>query len=379
MTLRLRMPISDDLSPRNFITKISKYEKIVNIPNSMSVLHDLLPLMIAMAEKNKTGIYNFTNPGVISHNQVMDLYAKYIDPNKKYVNFTLEEQDKILKAARSNNELCTKKLEAAAKECNVPLPHILDSIHGVFKRMAVNLKIPSAMAAGGKPEPVFLLMGHRGWVGGMITKLLRDQGKMVYMSKVRMEDREALCEELDRYKPTHVLNCAGVTGRPNVDWCEDNMEKTIRCNVIGTLNLCDACYLRKIHVTNLATGCIFHYDDAKPFPDWDEQKQNWVGGGKFTEDDAPNFTGSWYSKTKGYVDEILKKAYANVLTLRLRMPISDDLSPRNFITKISKYERIVNIPNSMSVLHDLLPLMIAMAEAEKTGIYNFTNPGVISP
>merc|ERR1712173_177156 len=111
-----------------------------NIPNSMSVLHDLLPLMIAMAEHQKTGIYNFTNPGVISHNQVMDLYKKYIDPKKTYVNFTIEEQDKILKAARSNNELDTTKLEAAAKEVGVPLPHILDSIHGVFKRMSVNLK-----------------------------------------------------------------------------------------------------------------------------------------------------------------------------------------------------------------------------------------------
>ncbi len=31
------MPISDDLAPRNFITKISKYAKVVNVPNSMTV------------------------------------------------------------------------------------------------------------------------------------------------------------------------------------------------------------------------------------------------------------------------------------------------------------------------------------------------------
>ena len=48
LILRVRMPISDDLSPRNFITKISKYEKVVNIPNSMSVLYDLLPISIEM-------------------------------------------------------------------------------------------------------------------------------------------------------------------------------------------------------------------------------------------------------------------------------------------------------------------------------------------
>merc|ERR1719150_1946475 len=193
-----------------------------------------------------------------------------------------------------------------------------------------------------------------------------------------MENREALERELDIVQPTHILNCAGVTGRPNVDWCEDNKERTVRANVVGCLTLCDVANQRGIHVSNLATGCIFHYDKTRPMHTWDAKTKSWVGGGKFTEEDAPNFLGSWYSRTKGYVDEILKSAYPNVMTLRLRMPISDDLSPRNFITKISKYARIVNIPNSMSVLHDLLPLMIAMAEAEKTGIYNFTNPGVIS-
>ena len=30
--------------------------------------------------------------------------------------------------------------------------------------------------------------------------------------------------ELERVKPTQVLNCAGFTGRPNFDWCGDNKE-----------------------------------------------------------------------------------------------------------------------------------------------------------
>jgi len=376
LNLRLRMPISDDLSSRNFITKISKYARVVNIPNSMSVLHDLLPLMIAMGRARKTGIYNFTNPGVISHNQVLDLYQKYIDKSFTYQNFTLEEQDKILKAARSNNELSTAKLEKAADELGVPLPHILDSIVQVFKRMAVNLGVPGAEPV--ETQPSFLLIGARGWIGGMVKKLLREKGEKVACSKVRMENRQMLCAELDKVRPTHVLCCAGVTGRPNVDWCEDNKEATIRCNVVGLLTLADVCNQRNIHCANLATGCIFHYDRDRPMHDWDSATQTWINGGKFSEESLPNFTGSWYSQTKGYVDQILKDSFPNVLTLRLRMPISDDLSPRSFITKISKYAKVVNIPNSMSVLHDLLPLYIAMAKANKTGIYNFTNPGVIS-
>ena len=163
------------------------------------------------------------------------------------------------------------------------------------------------------------------------------------------------------------MNCAGQTGRPNVDWCEDNKEATIRSNVIGTLNLADVCWLHGVHLTNFATGCIYVYD---------EQHQMSSGNG-FLETDPANFDGSFYSKTKAMVEPIIS-VYSNVLTLRLRMPVSDDLSPRNFVTKISKYEHVVNIPNSNSILHDLLPASLLMAEKGVTGVYNVTKPGAIS-
>jgi hypothetical protein len=105
-----------------WLAQISKYQKVVNIPNSMTVLYDMLPIAITMTRRKLTGTYNFTNPGVISHNEILDLYreviersavqrahaffaVQYIDPAFKYVNFTEEEQNKILKAERSNNEL----------------------------------------------------------------------------------------------------------------------------------------------------------------------------------------------------------------------------------------------------------------------------------
>lgn len=91
-----------------------------------------------------------------------------------------------------------------------------------------------------------------------------------------------------QYKPTHVLNAAGLTGRPNVDWCETHKLETIRANVIGCLNLADVCNTHNIHMTYYGTGCIFHYDEDFP-----------VDSGKgFKESDKPNFTGSYYSHTK---------------------------------------------------------------------------------
>ena len=176
--------------------------------------------------------------------------------------------------------------------------------------------------------------------------------------------------EIDAVKPTRVLNAAGVTGRPNVDWCEFNKQTVIRTNIIGCLNLADLCWQRQLHCTLYATGCIFEYDDAHP-----------LGGGvstAFTEEDRANFTGSYYSLTKGFCEEMLRAYLDHLTVLRVRMPISDDLSPRNFITKISKYEKVVNIPNSMTVLHDLLPASLALSKRKLSGIYNFCNPGAIS-
>lgn len=137
-TLRVRMPISDDLSSRNFITKIVKYDRVVNVPNSMTVLTELLPVSLVMAERSLVGIYNFCNPGAISHNEVLDLYKKYVDPDYTYTNFTLEEQEKILKAGRSNNTLDHTKLMEACEGLEINEIHV--AMEKVFQRMRINLE-----------------------------------------------------------------------------------------------------------------------------------------------------------------------------------------------------------------------------------------------
>nr|XP_027063810.1 trifunctional UDP-glucose 4,6-dehydratase/UDP-4-keto-6-deoxy-D-glucose 3,5-epimerase/UDP-4-keto-L-rhamnose-reductase RHM1-like [Coffea arabica] len=214
----------------------------------------------------------------------------------------------------------------------------------------------------------FLIYGRTGWIGGLLGKICDKQGIAYNYGKGRLQDRVQLLADIQNVKPTHVLNAAGVTGRPNVDWCESHKPETISTNVVGTLTLADVCREHGLLMMNFATGCIFEYDAGHP-----------LGSGTgFKEEDKPNFTGSFYSKTKAMVEELLKE-YDNVCTLRVRMPISSDLNnPRNFITKIAKYDKVVNIPNSMTVLDELLPISIEMAKRNCKGIWNFTNPGVIS-
>ncbi len=208
--------------------------------------------------------------------------------------------------------------------------------------------------------------GETGWIGEKLVKLLQKKNYTVVCAKSRLENRTAIESEIEKTQPDCIINAAGVTGRPNVDWCEDHKQQTISANLTGALNLFDIAYQHDIHVINMGTGCIYEYDIAHPM-------NSDIG---FTEEDAPNFQGSFYSFTKAMLNNLVF-CYPNVLNLRLRMPISDDLHPRSFITKITKYKKVVNIPNSMTILSDLLPLIVQMAERKLTGNYNFVNPGVI--
>ena len=112
LNVRIRMPITNDItSNRNFINKIINYKKICSMNNSMSVLPDLLPLMIDMIIKKEIGTINLTNPDYISHNEILELYKEIINPDFKWENMTIEEQNKILLSERSNNILNTEKLK----------------------------------------------------------------------------------------------------------------------------------------------------------------------------------------------------------------------------------------------------------------------------
>lgn len=214
----------------------------------------------------------------------------------------------------------------------------------------------------------FLIYGKTGWIGGLLGQICEKQGIPYQYGRGRLENIEQLHLDIISVNPSHVFNAAGITGRPNVDWCESHKLETIRSNVVGTLNLAGVCKDHGLLLVNFASGCIFDYNAAHP-------EGSGIG---YKEEDKPNYTGSFFSKTKATVEEFLRD-YDNVCNLRLRMPISSDLNnSRNFIYKIAHYEKVVNIPNSMTVLDELLPLSIEMAKRNCRGIWNFTNPGVIT-
>ena len=222
-----------------------------------------------------------------------------------------------------------------------------------------------------------LLYGKDGWIGQKVYDLLIKDDHEVIIGSCRAENVKGLEDEISAFKPTNIISTIGRThgiiGDKNyttIDYLEQKgkVRDNVRDNLYSPVMIALVAQKYNIHYAYLGTGCIFSYDEEHPFG----EEEN-----GFKEDSVPNFFGSSYSIVKGYTDRLMKM-FDNVLNVRIRMPITDEIHPRNFITKITLYDKICSVPNSMTVLPELLPLMIDMCKNHVTGTVNLTNPGLIT-
>ncbi len=208
-----------------------------------------------------------------------------------------------------------------------------------------------------------LLFGSTGYLGQQFLTLYPD----ALTPRIDIADRTAVAALLEAEKPDIVINCAGKTGRPNVDWCETHREETLRANVTGSLILLEECMPRNIYLVHMSSGCIYA---SHPL-------STGSGDKGFVEEDPPNFFGSFYSRTKAWSDQIMRDF--PVLNLRLRMPFDGSRSERNLIMKLVKYEKVLDEENSLTYLPDFLTAAKILIGKRKTGTYNIVNEGSISP
>ncbi len=220
---------------------------------------------------------------------------------------------------------------------------------------------------------LWLLYGSYGWIGNQLSDLLISMGETIIRGQSRLNNYNETMEEINKIGPDRIICTIGRTSgpnHPNIDYLElpGKLIENLRDNLHGPINLAIICQILKIHMTYLGTGCIYEYDSNHPMDNF--------GIKGFTETDIPNFNGSQYSVVKGVTDQLIRQY--PILNARIRMPISSDVNPRNFITKITQYKKVISIPNSMTVLDELLPKLIYMAKSGYIGNFNLTNPGVIS-
>lgn len=181
------------------------------------------------------------------------------------------------------------------------------------------------------------------------------------LSTADITDAAAIRSEIARVRPRAVVNAAGKTGKPNVDWCESHPLETYRSNVIGALTLAGVCQAETVHLVHLASGCIFYGDSPTP--------------GGWREDDFAN-PSAVYSRSK-YAADLVLSTLPDVAIARLRMPIDDAPGPRNLITKLAAYPRVIDVENSVTVVQDLLAVVAELIERRASGIFHAVNPGTM--
>ena len=230
-----------------------------------------------------------------------------------------------------------------------------------------------------------LIFGSKGWLGTKFKRLLKDMNIVFVEAKTRVEfeNKMEILNEIRDILPTHIISFLGRTHGfigdkefKTIDYLEqdDKLVENMRDNFLAPILLHQIIKENdfNIHYTYIGTGCIFEYKE-----DICEVQNNPEKCYKFADSDRSNFFGSSYSIVKGYSDQYLGDI-PNVLNVRIRMPVTELNEPQNFITKITKYEKICSIPNSITVLPELLPSILELMKRKHEGTINMVNPGVIS-
>ncbi|PIR13632.1 hypothetical protein COV49_01615 [Candidatus Falkowbacteria bacterium CG11_big_fil_rev_8_21_14_0_20_39_10] len=168
---------------------------------------------------------------------------------------------------------------------------------------------------------------------------------------------------IKKYKPTVAINTAAKT---NLEWCGQNKLEAFSVNVLGADNIAQICSQEKIYFIHFSSGCIFESRDVK-----DAKK----------EDDVPN-PKAYYSWTKVWAEQMIefnKSKDFKYIILRPRQPVSAQVSHKNMLVKFLTFKNFIDVPNTATVLEDLMDWTWAIIRKKPVGILHAANPGFSTP
>lgn len=196
-------------------------------------------------------------------------------------------------------------------------------------------------------------------------------------ASARLEDFPGICSELRKHSPIRygVICCAGTAGKPNIGWCETHEPETIQLNVVGQLNVAEACRQhidpqgKPTHCTLIGTGCIYTYDASAGHPREGRAET------AFSEEDRPNFLGNVYARLRVSLEQLLAP-FDNVLLLRVTYPVDcETMHPKNLVAKLLRFSRVTAEPTSVTVMDDLWPRISRLVKRRAVGLLNFNSAG----
>ena len=219
---------------------------------------------------------------------------------------------------------------------------------------------------------MFLILGGNGYVGGAFQKYLQQKNipfEVISRSDVNYADEKSLLQLIRSRRPEFLINAAGYTGRPNVDACEVHRTECLQGNAVLPGVVKSACEQSNLPWGHVSSGCIF--TGANP------------DGTGFSELDTPNFSFrhnncSFYSGCKALGEELLADA-SECYIWRLRIPFNEIDGPRNYISKMMRYDCLLQATNSLSQLDEFAAACVTCwLNRVPFGTYNLTNPGTVT-
>ena len=220
-----------------------------------------------------------------------------------------------------------------------------------------------------------ILIGNTGYIGEQFLYELEKRGKEVYTLSRNNADYyefDVLKNILQNYNPEFLINCAGFTGKPNVDTCELHKDETDRANVNLPRVIAKACEVTGTPWGHVSSGCIFH--------GWKKD------GSAITEEDETDCClghkgYSSYNATKAEGERMIRAVGRHYYIWRLRMPFDELDHPENYISKLLyKYDKLYDSPkNSISHRGDFVSACLDLwLNKCDYGIYNVINSGSVT-
>lgn len=209
-----------------------------------------------------------------------------------------------------------------------------------------------------------LLFGGFGQLGQIYKEFLKEKNFEVKPTKVDITERALVIKKIKDFDPEIVFNFAAKT---DIDWCKKNKLKCFEVNTLGADRVAGACQELDKYLVHISSGCL-QDSSLQPMP--------------YKESDQVSPV-CFYSWTKAWADQIImdrvKRKRLKALILRPRQLVSQRADERNLLTKLLAYDKFIDIPNSCTIIEDMLPASLKLIERRKIGIYNMVNQGTISP
>ncbi len=100
-----------------------------------------------------------------------------------------------------------------------------------------------------------------GFIGTHLEKNLAADHEVVLL-KTNITSKEDIERDVENFGAQVIVNCAGKTGKPNIDWCEDHKKETLDSNVLGPIVLSDISQAKGIRLIHVSSGCIYQGDNG---------------------------------------------------------------------------------------------------------------------